>query len=393
VRTDLAGKPEARAHADNVISADHSVVVENGEAQVRTVEHLLAAAYILGLDNLRVEMSGPEVPMLDGSFLPYMEILRQGGRRPLGRSSVEVDLQQAVWVQDGDRWLLALPNSEYEISCCVDYAHPLLGTSFGKFTVSEEVFAQELAAARTLGFARDAEALHKRGLARAASPENTLVVYEDRLSSPLRMHNEPLRHKVGDIIGDLALVGGRLRTKILAIKPGHRLNLALAKRILEQCRGGGGRIEHEEIQRILPHRYPFLFVDRVLELQPGKRIVAIKNVAASEPHFQGHFPGKPLMPGVLILETMAQVGAILLFRSPGAEGKLALLGGADKVRFRRAVIPGDQLRVEGEIISWRGPYGRFRAVARVEGNIVAEAVYSFVLVDSDQYQWPDEGAI
>jgi UDP-3-O-[3-hydroxymyristoyl] N-acetylglucosamine deacetylase/3-hydroxyacyl-[acyl-carrier-protein] dehydratase len=392
VRADLPGNPEIPARVDNVISADHSVVLENGQAQVRTVEHLLAAAYILGLDNLRIETSGPEMPILDGSFLPYLEALRQGGTKPLGCESVEVELEQAVWVQEGDRWLLALPNSEYEITCCVDYAHSMLGTGFGKFTVSEEVFDQELAQARTLGFARDAEVLRKRGLARAASAENTLVVYDDHLSTPLRMTNEPLRHKVGDVIGDLALVGGRLRTKILAIKPGHRLNLALAKRIVEEARNQPAKhfIEHEEIERILPHRYPFLFIDRVLELEPGKRIRALKNVAANEPYFQGHFPGRPLMPGVLILEAMAQAGGILVLRSPGIGDKLALLAGAEKVRFRRAVTPGDQMIIDIEMIRWHGTYGRFRAVSRVNATVVAEAVYSFVLVDPGAHQSPKE---
>lgn len=144
-------------------------------------------------------------------------------------------------------------------------------------------------------------------------------------------------------------------------------------------------ITHEELQRILPHRYPFFFVDRILELQPGKRILGLKNVAANEPFFQGHFPGLPLMPGVLILEAMAQVGGVLVLRSPGAEGKLALLGGAEKVRFRRGVTPGDQLLIEGEVISQRGSYGRLRATARVNGVVAADATYSFVLVDRESY--------
>jgi len=384
VRTDLDGANGLTAHVRYVSSVERGTSLRNGKVEVKTTEHLLAACYALGVNCLRVELEGPELPVLDGSFAPYVEALQQAGLRSLHRPRRKLRVTRPVWVCENDRWLLALPGDNLEITCCVHYDSPLLGTYFGRFTITPKVFQEQLAAARTLGFARDAESLRARGLALGASEENTLVVYEDRLSSPMRLPDEPLRHKVGDLIGDLSLLGADLCARLLAVKPGHRLNVALARALDAQFQAEcpSQVIENEEVQRILPHRYPFLFVDRILELEPGRRAVGIKNVAANEPFFQGHFPSLPIMPGVLIMEAMAQAAGVLVLRSPGAEGRMALFAGADKVRFRRSVKPGDQLRLEVEVLWWRNNYGKVQARATVSGEPAAEAIFSFALVNA-----------
>jgi 3-hydroxyacyl-[acyl-carrier-protein] dehydratase len=140
-------------------------------------------------------------------------------------------------------------------------------------------------------------------------------------------------------------------------------------------------IEANTLQRILPHRYPFLLVDRVLEVELGKRILARKNVTVNEPHFVGHFPEIPIMPGVLQIEAMAQAGGVLLLLEPGNEGKLALLTGIEKARFRRKVVPGDVLEIEIIVTKIRGAMGWIHCEAKVEGKIASEAEISFALVD------------
>jgi len=140
-------------------------------------------------------------------------------------------------------------------------------------------------------------------------------------------------------------------------------------------------LEARDIMRILPHRYPFLLVDRILELEPGRRAVGIKNVTANEPQFTGHWPDNPVMPGVLIIEAMAQVGGILLLTVADNEGMLALFGGVDGVRFRRQVLPGDQLRIETELLRAKGRVGKARAVATVDGEVAAEAEFTFALAE------------
>jgi len=138
-------------------------------------------------------------------------------------------------------------------------------------------------------------------------------------------------------------------------------------------------LEAAQIMEILPHRYPFLLIDRVVELEPGKRVVAIKNVTANEPQFTGHFPDRPIMPGVLMVEALAQAGAVAVLSLPEYRGKLALFAGIDACRFRRTVVPGDTLRLEVTMEKLRGMFGRAQAVASVDGEVAVEATISFII--------------
>jgi UDP-3-O-[3-hydroxymyristoyl] N-acetylglucosamine deacetylase/3-hydroxyacyl-[acyl-carrier-protein] dehydratase len=386
VRTDLDGAPRIPAGFDAVAAVERRTGLAAHGAEVHTVEHLLAAVVALELDDLTVEITGPEPPILDGSFAPYLAALRSAG--PVDREGALADefiVKDAFTVTEGDAAYLVGPHPRFQLSTTIEFPHPVIGRQSLSLTVDERSFDAELARARTFGFVKEVEALRAKGLITAASTENAIVLDEAGVvGTTLRWPDEFVRHKAADVIGDLALVGGRIRAHVVATRPSHRGNVAVGRAIRQRAqRGGAPFMDVRQIVEVMPHRYPFLLVDRILSME-GRRIVGIKNVTINEPFFQGHFPGHPVMPGVLIIEAMAQAGGLLLMSLVNAEdhaSKVVYFMSLDNVKFRRPVVPGDQLRFELEMLKFGGKTCRMKGVATVDGNVVAEAEMMAAVVD------------
>lgn len=385
-RIDVDGNPEIPARLEHVVSMDLGTTLGVGDVRVQTVEHALAALAALRVDNAVVELDGPEPPIRDGSFRDYFQALTDAGIQELESEANTVTLREPVTVQapEGASYVVA-PADELRVSATIHFSHPAIGRQFGAFELDEETFREEIAPARTFGFAAEAEDLRSRGLARGASLENTVVLDESGvMNEGLRFPDEFLRHKVGDIVGDMALLGARLQGHVVAERPSHRGNVTLAREVARHAGRDGARpvVEVDKIMEYLPHRYPMLLVDRIVEFESAERIVGIKNVTINEPFFAGHYPGHPVMPGVLIIEAMAQVGGLLLmdaFENP--EDKVVYFMSLDNVKWRRPVTPGDQLRFELELVQFRGRICRMRGEGYVDGNRVAEADLMARVVD------------
>ena len=375
-RDDLPGAPEIRASIGQVEATERRTGLANGPATVDTVEHLLAAAHAWHLDDVLIAIEGPEPPMLDGSFLPWFEAFESAGIAEHEGDPSIVKVHSPFTVQDGDASYVVAPGKGLQLTATIQWPHPLIGRQSASFSVTPEVFKQDIAQARTFGFVDEVEGLQARGLLKGASPEMAVVLSETGVASgALRWPDEFVRHKLGDILGDLTLLGARVEARIIAERPSHQGNVALARALARQARRiDPSRMDISTILRVLPHRYPFLLVDRIIEMEPGVRIVGIKNVTINEPFFQGHFPGHPIMPGVLIVEAMAQVGGMLLMGSEDdPDSKVVYFTALDGVRFRKPVLPGDQLRFEVEVVQVRGKTCRTRGQAFVDGQVVCEA--------------------
>jgi UDP-3-O-[3-hydroxymyristoyl] N-acetylglucosamine deacetylase/3-hydroxyacyl-[acyl-carrier-protein] dehydratase len=350
---------------------------------VHTVEHVLAAILARELDDVVIELSGPEPPVMDGSAQPFVEALREAGIAEQPGDVQYLRLPSPVRVCDGDSVYEAVPSSTFELDVTIDFPHPLIGKQRGEYHVTSESFERELARARTFGFVHEVDALRAKGLIRGASTQNAVVVGEEGvIENELRWPDEFVRHKAMDCVGDLALAGARVRARVRTTKPSHRGTVLLVRAMKEAAKGmrdlttgESSRImDVEDIMKVLPHRYPFLLVDRILELEPGKRVVGVKNVTINEPFFEGHFPGHPIMPGVLIIEAMAQVGGMLLLGAVAdPQSKVVYFTSLNNVKWRRPVKPGDQLRFELDVLQVRGMMCKMQGVAKVDGEIVAEA--------------------
>ncbi len=374
-RTDLPGDPLIPATIDTAVLSERRTQIGEDPVSVHTVEHVLAAVAALGIDDVTIELDGPEPPILDGSAAPFVEALRRAGIAPQPGIVQFWDLRQAVRVADGDSVYEAHPAPELELDVTIDFPHPLIGRQRWASGVNESVFVSELASARTFGFTREVEPLRAMGLIRGASTQNAVVLDESAVvDNVLRWPDEFVRHKVLDCVGDLALAGARVRARVVAVKPSHRGTLKLVRAMREALKKETTVLEIDDIIKVLPHRYPFLLVDRILEMEPRKRIVGLKNVTINEPFFQGHFPGHPIMPGVLVIEAMAQVGGMLLMGTfPDPQNKVVYFTSLDHVKWRRPVRPGDQLRFELDVVHIRGALCKMKGVAKVDGEIVAEA--------------------
>lgn len=385
LRTDAPEPVPVRALPERVSATDRGVVLGTGDHAVQTVEHLLAAAVALGLDDLRVEADGPEIPAGDGSASALFEALR-------GAGTVDHDGQPVVWrvaapltVREGDAEYVLAPASALRITVTVEWPHPSIGRQSGCYDATADGFAGALARARTFGFVAERESLQARGLALGASADNTILLTETGLAagSSLRWPDEFARHKAVDLLGDLALAGGRIEAAVTAFRPSHAGNVAVARAVRRVASmTAPPAMAIDQILGTLPHRYPMLLVDRIIEIHGRERIVGIKNVTFNEPFFQGHFPGHPVMPGVLIIEALAQAGGVLLMGSvDDPETKVVYFMTLDNVKFRRPVIPGDQLRFEIDVLQFRGRNCRIRGVAYVDGQPAAEAEMAARLID------------
>ena len=374
-RTDCAGLPRIRAHVSEVSASERRTQLGKGEYVVHTVEHVLAAVTGMCIDDVTIDMDGPEPPILDGSAAPFVAALSEAGLANLDGEPDFLDLTEPVRIIDGASVYEAYPSEQLELDVTIEFPHPLIGKQSRRFVVTQETFASELSRARTFGFVHEVDALRAKGLIKGASLNNAVVLDDsDILSGDLRWSDEFVRHKAMDCIGDLALAGARVRARIVAVKPSHRGTVTLVRELVKAARKEKSMYTIEDIMKVLPHRYPFLLVDRILEIEEKKRIVGLKNVTINEPFFQGHFPGHPIMPGVLIIEAMAQVGGMLLLGSvPDPDTKVVYFMSLDNVKFRRPVKPGDQLRFEVDVVQLRGTVCKMHGVGKVDGEIVVEA--------------------
>ena len=385
-RVDLPGQPEVPASVDHVVATDLGTTLGLDEVRVLTVEHVMAALTSQCVDNAIVELTGPEIPIRDGSFQDYVSALLDAG-------IVEQDADEKVLVMHGPvavdgkegESYVAAPAPILRVSGTIDFAHPAIGLQYGSFHVDPESFQTHIAPARTFGFVSQWDELRARGLAQGANLENTVVLGDDDvLNEELRFSDEFVRHKIGDVVGDLGLLGARLHAHIIAERPSHRGNVALAKALAEHTRRAGREafVDVTKIMQYLPHRYPMLLVDRILHFEAGRRIVGLKNVTINEPFFQGHYPGHPIMPGVLIIEAMAQVGGLLLMEEvERPDEKVVYFMTMDNVKWRRPVTPGDTLVFELEMVQFRRHTCKMNGKAFVEGQLVAEADFMARIVD------------
>lgn len=385
-RVDLDGCPEIPATLSHVVGTELGTSLANGDAQVNTVEHVMAALAAAQVDNAIIDLDGQEVPILDGSFQDYVHALRDVGIKSQEVKAKVVRVKTKVTTTGGDgQSYSATMNMGLTVVASIDFEHSAIGRQSGEFSIDFESFETELASARTFGFKKDEEELHDRGLALGASLDNTVVLGQDGvMGGELRFPNEFLRHKVGDLIGDLALLGARIEARIVAERPSHAGNIELAKALQTHARDTNREaiVDTAKIMQYLPHRYPMLLVDRITEYEAGKRIVGIKNVTINEPFFQGHYPGHPVMPGVLIIEAMAQVGGLLLMEEVEKhEDKVVYFMSLDRVKWRKPVTPGDTIVFELELLQFRRQVCKLKGQGFVEGTLVAEAEMMATIVD------------
>jgi UDP-3-O-[3-hydroxymyristoyl] N-acetylglucosamine deacetylase/3-hydroxyacyl-[acyl-carrier-protein] dehydratase len=359
--------------------------------RILTVEHILASLRGLGITNLVIDVLGSEIPGLDGSALPFVQRLKELGIIDQDKALDFYRIPEPIFCYDKNKAIAIYPTDSFSVSYLLDYEHPYLRNQKMDFVLTPEAFETQIAPARTFCTDVEARELQKSGFGLGASLENTLVVTENGSHrSQLRFENEPARHKVLDILGDFNLLGFPVLGHVVAIRSGHVLNRKLVMAIKKQRESMGTKkqnepaskmpMELEEIKKVLPHRYPFLLVDRVLEMGEN-HIVAIKNVSGCESFFQGHFPERPVMPGVLIVEAIAQAGGVLMLSKPQHKGKMAFLAAVNAARFRRIVIPGDQLRLEVQVLKYKSRVGIVKGVAKVGKEVACEVEIMFSLAD------------
>lgn len=385
------------ARVDYLASRPRRTSLRSGTAGVETIEHCLAACSGLGIDNLQIEVTGPELPSADGSSLHFVQALTSAGivEQPAEKRVIRVT--EPIHLARGDAEIAALPCEEpgLHIIYELDYGpESPIGRQVLAIDLTPEAFVDQLAGSRTFVLEIEAQQLRQAGLGVHLTYQDVLVFGPNGpIDNEVRWLDECVRHKVLDLIGDLTLAGRPLQARVYARRSGHSLNHELVKQILASLeaaelakkpkRAAEPLLDIRRIQRILPHRYPFLMLDRIVEMQEEVRAVAIKNVTINEEFFQGHYPGHPIMPGVLILEAMAQLGGVLLSQKLEHTGKVAVLLSLDKVKFRRPVVPGDQLILEANAIRVKSRTGHVQCSARVGDEFVAEADIKFMMVDAD----------
>jgi UDP-3-O-[3-hydroxymyristoyl] N-acetylglucosamine deacetylase/3-hydroxyacyl-[acyl-carrier-protein] dehydratase len=388
VRTDLPGCPRIRARVENVNLED--VVLQTalgeGEVQIQTVEHVLAALVGLGIDNVIIEVSSNEPPVGDGSARPYVDTLLEAGIETLDEPRNYLEITEPIWMLEDGIELAALPCPRLEVTFKIDYPHPSVGIRSASFWITPEIFEKKICSSRTFCFLDDVEKIKQAGLIQGGSLENAIVIGEEGILNPdgLRYDDEICRHKILDVLGDFALLGRPLKAHVIAVRSGHVYNVRFVRKILEACRRQQQARVHsmpitiETIQKIMPHRYPFLLVDRILTLDSeNMEAIGLKNVTVNEPFFQGHWPNRKVMPGVLILEAMAQTGGILMGANEELAGRYFFLAGFETVKFRRPVVPGDQLRLEVKVLKMKKRAGKVQARAWVEDSLACEADITF----------------
>ncbi|MFH1746707.1 MAG: 3-hydroxyacyl-ACP dehydratase FabZ [Planctomycetota bacterium] len=395
IRSDQPQPVRIPARVENLTKRARRSSLKNGTVSIETVEHCLAAARGLAIDNLDVEIDNAELPGGDGSCLLFSDSLVSAGRRPQDAPRTYLDINQVVRVAEGEAELVAWPGKpgQLDIHYEMDYRpHFPHGRQTLDCTIDTDGFIKFLAPARTFVLEEEARQMQAAGLGTHLTHKDILVIGpEGPIGNTYRYDDECVRHKVLDLVGDLMLSGAFVCGRIFARRSGHHLNHELVSRLLEMHAGeqlkqrlaGRPQLDIRSVQRILPHRYPMLLVDRVVEFDGDRRAIGIKNVTINEPFFQGHYPRQPIMPGVLIIEAMAQMGGLLFSQKLEHTGKVAVLLSLDKVKFRRPVVPGDQLVLEVQAGRVKSRTGEVFCRALVGNDLAAEADIRFMLVDAD----------
>jgi UDP-3-O-[3-hydroxymyristoyl] N-acetylglucosamine deacetylase/3-hydroxyacyl-[acyl-carrier-protein] dehydratase len=397
-RKDLADEPVVEARIDNLKTVERATTIGEGSVRVHTVEHVLAALAGMGVDNAIVEMDANEPPIGDGSAQPYVELIKKAGltAQEAPRKFFEVREPMHVESKTG-ALLILLPDEKFRVSCTQAGPNNRF-TQYLSTEVTPAIFERELAPARTFVYYEDVQPLMDKNLIKGGSLENAVVVRGDAVLSkePLRFEDEFVRHKILDLVGDLALIGRRIRGHLVAVKPGHAANADLARALArEQTRRsqleiprpmprGDGGLSTDEVMQVLPHRYPFLMVDRVIEFDGDTKIIAAKSVSINEPFFQGHFPGHPVMPGVMLVEAMAQAASILLFKLAKTSSRIGYFMSADGVKFRKPVFPGETIFIHAELTKARGNrLAKAKCHCVVNDAVVSEGELMFTFLERE----------
>ncbi len=408
-RVDLEGKPEIEARVENVGETNRSTTLAKGNLKIHTVEHVLAALSGYGVDNAIVELDANEPPIADGSSRDFCRIIQEAGLAPQAEKREPYVPTAPIELQAGETTMTLFPDEAFKITCTSADKKGRF-TQFYSTEVTPKTWEKELSHARTFCFFEEIEYLIKNGLIKGGCLENAVVIRDDAVltTEPLRYPEEFVRHKMLDIVGDLSLLGRPIRGHLIAVKPSHATNCEFVRQITAQMQkplraaqtfgpppvpapksegqrdallaqmAQGGVLDAEQVMQILPHRYPFLMVDGVLKME-GNKITAFKNITNNEPYFPGHFPGHPIMPGVLQLEAIAQVAGILMLRQMENIGQMAYFMAAEDVKWRKPVVPGDVVIIEVELTKSRGKIGKASGVCKVDGEIVSEAQVTFMI--------------
>lgn len=395
-RVDLDDQPFIDAHVSKVQTVERATTLAQGSVKVHTVEHVISALVGMGVDNALIEMDANEPPIGDGSAAPFVECIKKAGIEDQEEYRSIFEVREPIHLDTGSGSLITIvPGKGFQVSCTQVGPDGRM-TQYYSTEITPEIYEKEIAPARTFVFYEDVKPLLDKGLIKGGSLENAVVVKGDSVmgKGEMRFEDEFVRHKILDIIGDLMLSGKRINGHVIAIKPGHGPNTEMAKLIdkaLQDTRKmvppvqipmGESVLDTKEVQSILPHRYPFLMVDRIVGFEGEMGCTGVKQVTINEPFFQGHFPGHPVMPGVLQIEAMAQVGSIILLRMPEHQGKVGYFMSANKVKFRKPVVPGDTLFIESELIKIRRSMASAKCRCLVNGEVTAEAELMFAVVDT-----------
>src|ERR1700726_3503297 len=395
-RKDLQDEPTIDAKIDNLKMVERATTIGEGSVRVHTVEHVLAALFAMGVDNAIVEMDANEPPIGDGSAQPYVDVIKRAGvaAQEAPRKFFDVSESMHMEAKTG-ALLILLPDETFRISCTQAGPNNRF-TQFLSMEVTPAIFEREIAPARTFVYYEEVQSLMDKNLIKGGSLENAIVVRGDAVLSkePLRFADEFVRHKILDIIGDFALVGARIRGHVIAVKPGHAANAEMARALArEQARREGlavprplprgeGGLGSEEIMQILPHRYPFLMVDRIIGFEGETKCIGMKSVTINEPFFAGHFPGHPVMPGVMQVEALAQVASLLLFKLAKTPGRIGYFMSAADVKFRKPVFPGDTIFIHAELTKHRGErLAKAKCHCVVNDAVVSEGELMFTFLD------------
>ncbi len=395
-RIDLEDQPFIDADVDKVRTVERATTLAEGSVKVHTVEHVISALTGMGVDNAIIEMDANEPPIGDGSSKPFVELIKKAGIKEQAAPRKIWEIREPIHLDTKKGPIITIvPSKDFRVSVTNVGPDGRVTQYFSSEAITPDVYEKDIAPARTFTFYEDVKPLLDKGLIKGGSLENAVVIRGEEVMSkePMRFNNEFARHKALDIIGDFMLCGKRILGHVIAVMPGHGPNTQMAQKLKKEYASmrkmvpqvnipqGEGVLDINEIHKILPHRYPFLLLDRVIDFEGDIKCTGVKNVTFNEPFFPGHFPGHPVMPGVLQVEAMAQCASILMLRIPENQGKIGYFMSADSVKFRKPVLPGDTLFIEAELMKLRKNIGQAKCRCLVNGEIVSSGELKFALME------------